>query len=56
MVVGRARLGGIPMGVIAVETRTVELVIPADPADKNSQESTQAQAGQVRAVGVVGVC
>lgn len=31
------RLGGIPVGVIAVETRTMELVIPADPANLTSE-------------------
>jgi acetyl-CoA carboxylase/biotin carboxylase 1 len=46
-VVGRARLGGIPMGVIAVETRTVERVIPADPANVDSEEQVQMEAGQV---------
>ena len=30
------RLGGIPLGVIAVETRTVELMVPADPANLDS--------------------
>ncbi|KAJ3898998.1 acetyl-CoA carboxylase [Lentinula edodes] len=35
---GRARLGGIPMGVIAVETRTIERIIPADPANPASFE------------------
>lgn len=47
VVCGRARLGGIPMGVIAVETRTVEHVIPADPAVSESTESVIQQAGQV---------
>lgn len=47
VVVGRGRLGGIPMGAIAVETRLVDKVIPADPADPNSRESVQPQAGQV---------
>lgn len=47
VVTGRARLGGIPVGVIAVETRTVELVIPADPADLSSRAQTVKQAGQV---------
>merc|ERR1711988_2039121 len=47
VVVGRARLGGFPMGVIAVETRLVECRIPADPADPNSREALQPQAGQV---------
>jgi len=47
VICGRARLGGIPVGVIAVETRTVEQVIPADPATPESQEQTFMQAGQV---------
>ena len=47
VVVGRARLGGIPMGVIAVETRLVEQRVPADPANPNSRESILPQAGQV---------
>jgi len=47
VVVGRGRLGGIPFGAIAVETRQVEQVIPADPADPNSRESILPQAGQV---------
>lgn len=37
VVTGRARLGGIPIGVIAVETRTVELTLPADPANLDSE-------------------
>lgn len=47
MVVGRARLGGPPMGVIAVETRTVERVIPADPTNPSSFEQRIMEAGQV---------
>ncbi|KAG5461855.1 MAG: ClpP/crotonase-like domain-containing protein [Olpidium bornovanus] len=47
VVVGRARLGGIPMGVIAVETRTVEATVPADPANADSQEQVDVEAGQV---------
>ncbi|CAF3984611.1 unnamed protein product [Rotaria sp. Silwood2] len=47
VVCGRARLGGIPMGVIAVETRTVELEQPADPANFDSDARTIQQAGQV---------
>jgi len=47
VVVGRARLGGIPMGVIAVETRTLEQTKPADPAVDESQESVMLKAGQV---------
>ena len=31
------RLGGIPCGVIAVETRSVELLVPADPANPDSE-------------------
>jgi acetyl-CoA carboxylase/biotin carboxylase 1 len=47
VIMGRGRLGGIPMGAIAVETRLVERIIPADPADPNSRESVMPQAGQV---------
>lgn len=47
VVVGRARLGGIPFGVIGVETRTIENVIPADPANPDSTEVTLQEAGQV---------
>ncbi|KAK7582615.1 hypothetical protein V9T40_014060 [Parthenolecanium corni] len=47
VVCGRARLGGIPVGVIAVETRTVEFNLPADPANLSSEAKTVSQAGQV---------
>ncbi|KAI1384404.1 acetyl-CoA carboxylase [Hypoxylon trugodes] len=47
VVVGRARLGGIPMGVIAVETRTVENITPADPANPDSVEQVSNEAGGV---------
>jgi acetyl-CoA carboxylase/biotin carboxylase 1 len=47
VVCGRARLGGIPVGVIAVETRLMEQRIPADPANPESREAVLAQAGQV---------
>ncbi|PKY02751.1 acetyl-CoA carboxylase [Aspergillus campestris IBT 28561] len=47
VVVGRARLGGIPMGVIAVETRTVDNVTPADPANPDSSEVVNTEAGGV---------
>jgi len=47
VIVGRARLGGIPMGIISVETRLVEQIIPADPANPLSREAVLAQAGQV---------
>lgn len=46
VIVGRGRLGGIPMGAIAVETRLVEQVVPADPADVNSREAILPQAGK----------
>jgi acetyl-CoA carboxylase/biotin carboxylase 1 len=47
VVTGRARLGGIPVGVIATDTRTQEKKVPADPADLSSQEKTCMQAGGV---------
>ncbi|CAH0047847.1 unnamed protein product [Clonostachys solani] len=47
VVVGRARLGGIPLGVIAVETRTVENITPADPANPDSIEQVGQEAGGV---------
>ncbi|CAH1789095.1 unnamed protein product [Owenia fusiformis] len=47
VVAGRARLGGIPLGVIAVETRTVDVTNPADPANYDSQAKLIQQAGQV---------
>ncbi|XP_066551674.1 acetyl-CoA carboxylase 1 isoform X12 [Amia ocellicauda] len=47
VVVGRARLGGIPTGVVAVETRSVELSVPADPANLDSEAKIIQQAGQV---------
>jgi len=45
--VARARLGGMPVGIVAVETRAVERHIPADPADNTSRDVKEAQAGQV---------
>ena len=45
--IGRARLGGIPMGVIGVETRMVENLYPADPANPDSTEFLVQEAGQV---------
>ncbi|KAF1816101.1 hypothetical protein P152DRAFT_470153 [Eremomyces bilateralis CBS 781.70] len=47
VVIGRARLGGIPIGVIGVETRTVENVTPADPANPDSIEQVTSEAGGV---------
>jgi acetyl-CoA carboxylase/biotin carboxylase 1 len=38
VVTGRARLGGVPVGVIAVETNTVMLSIAADPGMPDSSE------------------
>ncbi|KAG2549530.1 hypothetical protein PVAP13_9KG357200 [Panicum virgatum] len=47
VITGRAKLGGIPVGVIAVETQTVMQVIPADPGQVDSAERVVPQAGQV---------
>ncbi|KAJ8902947.1 hypothetical protein NDN08_006265 [Rhodosorus marinus] len=47
VVTGRARLGGIPLGIIAVEARTVEKTSPADPASPETRERVEQQAGQV---------
>ena len=47
VITGRARLGGIPMGVIVPEARTVEYTIPADPASPLSTEQVVKQAGGV---------
>ncbi len=47
VVVGRARLGGIPMGVIATENRTAEAIKPADPADLQASEAVKQEAGCV---------
>ena len=47
VVCGRARLGGIPVGVIAVETRSAEVTIPADPANPDTESQVISQAGQV---------
>lgn len=47
VVVGRGRLGGVPLGVIVTENRTSELTKPADPADASSSEKMVQQAGGV---------
>lgn len=47
VIAGRARIGGIPIGVIVVETRQTHYYQPADPADPHSQTVARAQAGQV---------
>ena len=47
VVTGHARLGGIPVGIVAVEVDTVSMNVPADPGDATSSEKSVAQAGQV---------
>ena len=47
MITGRARLGGVPVGVILPEARNVVTRIPADPASPDSQERVVTQAGNV---------
>uniref|UniRef100_A0A7S4CEA8 CoA carboxyltransferase C-terminal domain-containing protein n=1 Tax=Eutreptiella gymnastica TaxID=73025 RepID=A0A7S4CEA8_9EUGL len=47
VVSGRAKLGGYPVGIICVETRTQEKILPADPADASSTASVRSQAGNV---------
>ena len=45
--VGRATIGGIPIGFIAVETGTAIKKIPADPSDTESFAKNKLQFGQV---------
>lgn len=47
VIVGRGRLGGVPTGIIAVETRSVDCITPADPASPDTREIVVTQAGQV---------
>jgi len=47
IVVGRARLGGIPIGIIVVDTRSTTKIVPADPANKESVEQITEKAGKV---------
>ncbi|EIW67071.1 hypothetical protein TREMEDRAFT_40657 [Tremella mesenterica DSM 1558] len=47
IVTGRGRIGGIPIAVIAAETRSIERVDPADPANEHSTESRVSLAGTV---------
>eukprot|EP00934_Nitzschia_sp_Nitz4_P003708 Nitzschia sp. Nitz4//scaffold268_size26297//6123//13356//NITZ4_008277-RA/size26297-snap-gene-0.20-mRNA-1//-1//CDS//3329544930//3698//frame0 len=47
VVVGRARLGGIPMGLVITENRTAENIKPADPADVRASEAIIQEAGCV---------
>ncbi|KAL0439771.1 UNVERIFIED_CONTAM: Acetyl-CoA carboxylase 1 [Sesamum latifolium] len=46
VVTGRAKLGGIPVGIVAVETQTMMQVIPADPGQLDSHERVVPQAGK----------
>ena len=46
-IVGRGRIGGMPLALIAVETRTVEQIVPADPASPDTKEQIHQRAGQV---------
>ena len=47
VVTGRARLGGLPIGAVAVETRTSTKTVPADPAFEGAQQAEEQQPGQV---------
>lgn len=54
VVTGRARLGGVPVGVIAVETNTVMLNIAADPGMPDSSERVIPQVSRPRGGGAGG--
>ena len=41
VVTGHARLGGIPVGVVVAESRTIELNVPADPANSKSESKVK---------------
>eukprot|EP01084_Bolivina_argentea_P285816 490199_1 len=45
--IGRTKLGGIPIGIIASETRTTTCIIPADATNELSTELSYSQAGQI---------
>ena len=47
VVVGRGRLGGMPVGVVVTENRVTEKTVLADPANLESKPVKQMQAGQV---------
>lgn len=47
VIAARATLSGMPIGVLAVETRLVERTVPADPASSAPQQQVEQQAGQV---------
>ena len=48
VVTGRARLEGLPVGVLGVESSAVTVRVPADPGMPTSSEQEIVQAGQVR--------
>ncbi|MES1919867.1 hypothetical protein MHBO_001620, partial [Bonamia ostreae] len=47
VIIGRARLGGIPVGVITSEMQKSNKIVPADPAVNESRETVISRAGQV---------
>ena len=47
IVTGRGRINGIPVAVIAAETRSIERIDPADPANETSVENRVSLAGTV---------
>lgn len=47
VITARARLSGLPCGVVGVETRVTEKFTPADPALDQSVQSKEPQPGQV---------
>jgi len=47
VVVGRGRLGGMPVGIICTENRTVDKNVLADPANLESKAEVAKQPGQV---------
>jgi hypothetical protein len=47
VIVGRGRLGGIPIGLILTENRTTSKVSPPDPANTQSTECVELKAGNV---------
>ncbi|KAL5367110.1 acetyl-CoA carboxylase like biotin dependent carboxylase [Cryptosporidium parvum] len=47
VIVGRGRIGGIPVGFILVETRVTEYIQPADPVMPHTSELRVTRAGQI---------
>ncbi|XP_059351478.1 acetyl-CoA carboxylase 1-like [Daphnia carinata] len=47
VICGMARLDGIIVGVVAIETRMVELIVPVDSANLDSEAKVISQAGQI---------